>query len=307
MTDSSLQHSPSIPPIQSASRRAKGPRFSLRLLLAVVTIFGIAFPIWYVWPYVEREVHYVIDATGKPDKTKPPRGETTTSMKRVIGGEPVRHGLRTTRVDSGAGILEITQEFVNGVAHGPYRYARDGFEEKGQYEQGEKTGEWTRTSDGYSMRQNWRAGKRHGETVLETPDGKKTTLAFENGLLTHRDGKPIAAPIFERMVQGEVPEGIEWKALNENTLLRFERSSLAQVVAYLRDFHQAKIAVDPAVATLDPMQDVVTLDLRGIDLATALTLAADDVGLVCDYRNGSIWITRPDASPADEQPKAVGE
>lgn len=272
------------------------PQFSLRVLLLLLTLFAIGFPVWYVWPYTDREVHYEMGPTGKPDKTKLPIGETVTSMKRVIGGKPVKHGLKISRFP-GRISQERSQEFVNDVAHGAFsqRYGDD-YSIRGRYEQGKKAGEWVILQAGFTARQAWRAGKRHGTTVIGYPDGEKAEFTYADGVLTHRDGNPVSYPIFERIANGDVPDGVSLKALSEDTALEFIETPIAHVAMYLHDFHQAPIEVDPVVLKQSKEKGgpKITARYRGIDLATALSLAADDAGLVCDYRNGRIWITLPD-------------
>jgi len=266
----------------------------LRVLLLLLTLFAIGFPVWYTWPYRSRTPHYPIIA-GKPDPTKAPTGETSSQMKRVLGGKPVKHG-KTVIVN---GPYERTYTYDNNVLHGEYIEQLNGrVRITGRYERGEKHGEWQLHFGEGIVRQQWSAGKLHGPLRIEDRNGPSQEFVYLDGILIERDGEPVEFPLFARMAEGEAQLGPGARALNDTTQLEFVMVPLIDVVAYLRDFHETAIYVHPSVFdSADPKEGpLVTSSLRGVNLATALTVVADDLGLTCDYRYGAPWFTtRADA------------
>ena len=83
------------------------PQFSLRLLLLAFTAFAVGFPIWYRWPYEEREIW--------PSGAQ--LANTTTTWQRQWGGGRLMHGVE--RVEVAGQTYEVTTYF-NGKKHGPY-------------------------------------------------------------------------------------------------------------------------------------------------------------------------------------------
>jgi len=120
-------------------------QFSLRVLLLAFTTFAIAFPIWYRWPYEEREVYAEAGVS---------RAERITTWQRQWGGERTKHGPERYTID---GVTFRSTNYRNGRKHGPHtEYTLiDGADsrgvyvirsphpiEVGQYADGEEVGPW---------------------------------------------------------------------------------------------------------------------------------------------------------------------
>jgi len=111
-------------------------RFSLRMLLLVVTAFAIGFPIWYRWPFEETEYRYP-----GGDKTKPPIGSSLKTWRRTWGGGKVQHGRTVT--ESTRDATKTIEHFEEGKRHGKYEaYRRGTLIRTGQYEDGKREGTW---------------------------------------------------------------------------------------------------------------------------------------------------------------------
>ena len=111
------------------------PRYSLRVLLLAFTAFAIGFPIWYRWPYEEREIL----------ASSPPSLVTVTTWQRQWGGGRLKHGPERFLCNNDE--FEFTM-YVNGQKNGLYkRYAGGPFDKPelfcvGQYVDDLKEGVW---------------------------------------------------------------------------------------------------------------------------------------------------------------------
>jgi hypothetical protein len=295
-TESSPKQPGHTPPDNSTPRGRPKLRFGLRSILLAVTLFAIALPLWQAWygrPYAVRQPLYPTDTTGAPDRTSPPLGERRTEMKRVALGDPVSHGVTSTRLLEGG--IETTQEFVNGVAHGQYTVRRMGvLEVDGQYHNDQKHGDWFVSTQGLRVTQQWRHGRLHGELKIEDPDGATRSFTYNDDVLTHRDGRPVSFPIFQRLAEGEIPAGEQRDALLGEAQLTFAKTPLADVAWIIEQRHPLSAKLDPTIRTTEkPHGPEITADCRGLNLITALAVLADDAGLACDYRDGAVWFVRP--------------
>jgi hypothetical protein len=123
--------------------------------------------------------------------------------------------------------------------------------------------------------------------VLDGPIRRKIQLLFAAGRLTHLDGKPASNCLFDLMERDKIASPIDHELLNL-TEMSFVETPLRDVAAYFADRHGISIQLDPKV----PEPDLpITIDEKGFDLCSALTLLTSPHDLGCDYRYGCIWIT----------------
>ncbi|HEY2411361.1 MAG TPA: hypothetical protein VGI40_03925 [Pirellulaceae bacterium] len=282
-------------------------QFSLKLLLVAFTAFAIGFPIWYRWPYEERDP----DPTGTV--------AVSTTWQRQFGGGRVKHGLE--RLIASGRIVESTT-YRNGFRHGPYE--NQGLH--GQYENDLKEGVWTeplRTT-------TWHRGKLDGPMEVKTsatrpskrlqpagskpppPEWRTLRLVFSEGRLTEFDGKPIANSrgksaanrLFELQGTGTIDARTEAE-LGKFTTIDVVEMPVKDVALYLSETHNMHFVLD---AKLGPSCDLpITCSYRSIDLGTVLLLLTAPNGLGCDYRYGCIWITTAEDGNDWHDPTGVSE
>jgi hypothetical protein len=98
------------------------PRFGLRLLLLAFTAFAVGFPIWYRWPYEEREVA----------EAGVSRVERITTWQRQWGGGRLKRGPERHTID---GVIFRSTNYRDGRKHGPHtEYTLiDGADSRGLY------------------------------------------------------------------------------------------------------------------------------------------------------------------------------
>jgi hypothetical protein len=139
------------------------PRFSLRVLLLAVTAFAIGFPIWYRWPYEEREV---LAVPGPWLQTR------VTTWQRQWGGGRIKHGSERWLIND---MICAVRTYENGRQHGPHLdYAVSGSGRggkmvlarkdeptvAGQYVNGRRNGVWTEYRRGQKQVTIWDHGQQ---------------------------------------------------------------------------------------------------------------------------------------------------
>jgi hypothetical protein len=127
------------------------PRYSLRVFMLAVTAFAIGFPIWYRWPYEERE--QLMGRIGLPNLYR------VTTWQRQWGGGRVKHGpLRY--VNDGKTISTTT--YQNGMRQGAFEETDlHGNRTTGSFDHDQPHGVWTISGGGQKIVQTF----DHGETI----------------------------------------------------------------------------------------------------------------------------------------------
>jgi hypothetical protein len=277
-------------------RRWLRPQLSLRAFLLLGTAFAVGFPMWNVWPFTEHQV----EPSGVAGYAIPRGRERTTQKKRVIGGEPVKHGTEVVRIFKRSQRrieVETTATYRDGVLHGEYREQIGGVTTvSGQYKNGVLDGLWTRTNDVGTYRLNWNDGKLHGAGHFARVDGTREDYQFFHGVLILRDGSDVSSPLLDHMTAGTIDSVKCAGALQQPTRFEVANTPLRDCVEYLRDLHEISIQIDRSVfqQTGDYLSHRITANLTGLNLATVLVEVCDDSGLVCDFRYGCPWITTKD-------------
>lgn len=118
------------------------------------------------------------EATEKPAKdnapTKPVKEVAAEADKAATPPAPAVAKLECP--EGTTAVEDMYCKDAEGKRQGPYlKLSEDGLtvNVKGQYENGEKVGEWTTGGTGDITIETWAAGKRNGKTTMLNKDGKK--------------------------------------------------------------------------------------------------------------------------------------
>jgi hypothetical protein len=293
-------------------RRRLLPRlqFSLRLLLLGLTAFAIGFPIWYRWPY-QTVVEERDPKTGKVITTR------ASTWQRQWGAPPLRHGPERFE----AGNMVAVTNYVRGKKEGPYHAQnKTKYRESGQYHDDMKEGTWIRENRGVVTNWNWHEGKSHGVCQIDArksqrrlPSGKPRMLSppnelvemrFDNGRLTHINGRPVHDALFDRLERGEVDEQTASTLTKEATVSLIDMP-LKDTALYFAEVHRIPVIVD-ADAGVDVDQPV-TGSCEGMQFGSLLAVIAGSNGVACDYRYGMLWITTPEDADDWHDPTGLAD
>jgi hypothetical protein len=269
-------------------------QFSLRLFLLAVLAFAIGFPVWYRWPYEEVEPL----TGGGPGATR------TTTWQRKWGGGRWKHGPEVSR----HGPATETFTYQRGVLEGPYRIrylSNERHEDKGQYRDGMKEGEWTYLRGEHRTTAHWRQGKLDGLHKTRLADGRMLARQFSAGRLTHADGRPVENGLLDLLESGAITDARVAEGLKNSGEIQFINTRLPDAVMYLSEGYDLQILLDISkVEDIDlPIAEVAC----DSDLCTILTLLTEPRGLACDYRYGCLWITTADDARDWRDPTGVAE
>jgi len=303
----------------TASSPAPKPRrwrlqFSLRLLLLALTAFAIGFPIWYRWPYEETEYRYPND-----DKTLPPEGSVVRTWQRTWGGGRVKSG---REVDEFRGVgprgasIKWIRHYGGGLLHGKFEvYHGDKLTQSGQYERHQREGLWVEyDAKGKPVcTANWHEDRLDGPFEMVTRSfvrgGADQTqmFVFSKGRLIDANGKQISARLFEQLSAGSIDDPRIDAELRQAMFLpmEFVETPLKDVVAFLQDAHHIPIVLDRR-RVVDIGQPV-TMNIRGMDVCSALTLLAAERELAFEYRYGVVRLTTAAQTGEVRDPTGVAE
>ena len=266
-----------------APRRRFTLRYSLRVLLLAFTAFAIGFPIWYRWPYQEVELRYP-ESNAKPDTSQPPFGREITTWQRQWGGGRLKHGLSTTVWNANGQRVEATYRL--GKRDGPRTcYTGDGrVEWIGHYKDDVKCSETLYHPDGsVATKMEFLDGKLLcADQYLA--DGEIVRYRVSQGRVTDVNGEPLESLLFKRMDKGSV---------DAHTAKRLRRvvgqefgDTLKDVLEWLGSESGVRVVAHEQTASVKG----TIFHPQGIDLASALVLAARGAGCQCDYRDGLVWV-----------------
>jgi hypothetical protein len=279
------------------------PRFSLRELLLAVTAFAIGFPIWYRWPYEEKEL------LGRGTSgAGPVTMRRVKTWQRQWGGGRLQHG--EERVYLNDKLYEVSTYRV-GKLHGRYRRfnsPENYVEVDGQYDQGVKNGAW-RCFDpqGQEFAQTEYAAGKIVRAVHQDRDGKEQVWEFRDNqgttkVVTH--GIDSDDRLARRAAQGEIDDARVCESLRMPITVKLHPGSLEYFASVMGDF-----AGTPAY--LDPHHVDPHLPMSGacheLPLSIALTAFTAPHGLACDYRYGAIWITSMEDANDWDDPTGVAD
>ena len=114
---------------KKSRRRWFSPRFSLRMLMLLVTAAAVGSAFWWRWPVTQT--------------TDRARGiqvlRETFTYHRGLRGELIKHGVHRETV---AGEVILEEYYREGVLHGPYRKSSYGKVITGEYYAGKQHGTW---------------------------------------------------------------------------------------------------------------------------------------------------------------------
>ena len=176
-------------------RRWLSPRFSLKMLMLVVTAAAVGAAFWWRWPVTQT--------------TEKKRGSSVTTetftYHRGLRGDLIKHGVhRIVRDDN----VETEAYYREGLLHGPYR--RGGWV-TGEYFLGEKHGTWRYERRNPSTEQmsrseeHWNRGKRDGVFQCWDAEGKlRFGLEFKNDRLIAAQNSPSGSLLVRRIADGSL-------------------------------------------------------------------------------------------------------
>jgi hypothetical protein len=264
-------------------------QFSLRLLLLALTAFAIGFPIWYRWPYEESTE----DRNAAGIVTR----QTTTTWQRQWGGGRLKHGIQQTRQLT-FGPYITTTTYVRGKRNGPYTesFAKTQFSQTGQYADDMKEGRWIAVNGKDRMVTSWHHDMLDGD--CEFPAGRtyrngvgKNVVIFAAGRMVMFNGKRVEDATFDLLPKRQIDDQTA-NELVKVTQIDMVEMPLSDAMMYVSEMHRIPIAFDMR-SGLDSNAPVAGT-YRGMDLKSALVLLTAPYGLACDYRYGSLCITKAD-------------
>lgn len=232
------------------------PRFSLRMLLLVVTVAAIGSAVWWRWPVMRtttvRKDSYLY--------------EETFTYHRGLWGNLIRHGVHRTTVD---GEVKLEEHYREGLLHGPQRISRRELLVTGEYFLGEKHGTWkyesrpepilhllpatyddpfggppihkpasqTRTAaEIYRGVEHWNRGKRDGLFQWWNHSGKLSfSHEFKNDRLIAAQNSPSGGLLAQRVAAGVLNNQKLENALFAHIDLEYPKTPLREVIEDLRE------------------------------------------------------------------------
>jgi len=289
-----VDHAMNTPGYSSPPSRWR-PQFSLRVALLLFTAFAVGFPLWYRWPHEETEYWTLPGA-------QPPVMQITT-WQRQWGGGRLKHGLQ--RALAGGEVFDSVM-YKQGKKHGPaMRMNPDGkLEVVGHYLEDMKEGTWVAWDSGPKRTSTWLHDKLEGPYEIEMADGRQFHLLFAGGRLTHFNGHPAHNRLFDLREAGSLDERLA-RELTLPTTLEMVEVPLRDCMMYLQELHHMPITIDLAHITQADLP--VTIDIKNIDLCSALTLITAPHDLASDYRYGMICVTTAKDSENWHDPTGVAE
>ncbi|MCI0358138.1 MAG: hypothetical protein L0211_06630, partial [Planctomycetaceae bacterium] len=266
--------------------------------MAAFTAFAIGFPVWYRWPYEQREAFGSV-----------PNQYRSITWQRQWGGGRLRHG--PTRTVLGRQLVAL-QTYCNGVLHGPYEdHWSDGkLHVKGQYEAGQREGVWIEEIQSQVVgRTHWKNGKLDGVSeqfgfgLADNPE-QRVLLVFAHGRLVSMDGKPVDDRLATLLGDGTVDDPLlkdVWhrpgaSVQGDQTVNCFIANALAEFDIPLR--------IDLRYVDYD---DKLLGNWRELTPAACISATLASGGLTCDYRYGCLWITTQQGLAEWREPTGVSE
>gem|GEM_PF-6078142 len=201
------------------------------------------------------------------------------------------------------------KNYREGVLHGPYHTHFAGrMSTDGQYLEGERDGEWVKTSrfdkTTNTAAQHYRGGVRDGKWVYTSSKlGEPIEITFKDGLLVDSSGELKSVPLLKRIEALSRPDKPRdplteriADALFEQTDLEYSEVPLGEIVEDLGE--RFRLAVSPDRFALErnkiTIKAPITINNPGVPLILGLAHIAKHQGLTLDYRYHSIWLTRQD-------------
>lgn len=202
------------------------------------------------------------------------------------------------------------KNYREGVLHGPYRTRfLTRMSTDGQYVEGERDGEWVKTSyynnKVNTVTQHFRRGVREGKWVYTSSKlAEPIQITFKDGLLVDSPAELKNLPLLKRiealsrpdMPRDPFTERIADALFEQTDLIAYAETPLGEVTEDLGE--RFRLAVSPDRFALErnkiTLKAPVTISNFGVPLILGLARIAKHQGLTLDYRYHSIWLTRQD-------------
>jgi hypothetical protein len=259
-------------------RRWFSPRFSLRMLILLVTAAAIGSAFWWRWPVTRITVKRL----GSQEFRE------TYTYHRGFSGNLIKHGMHRTTID---GELDLEEHYSEGVRHGPYR----------------KAGQATATGE-------FAAGKRHG--IWEFTSGQQSlTYEFKKGRLVAAPSSPSGRLLLRRITQRSLTSETIKEALLADVDLFYLETPLQEVIADLRDRFQLPLAhhwmwktkVNPkerSRGAVEIYDSPITVNVKTWPLLAGFDVILSPLELAMDYRFGVLCVV--DAEGAEDWQDQTG-
>ena len=300
------------------------PRFTLGMLLGLVTLCAIGAWYWWRLPYevehtglsIWRGIELVVvDAPQSAGKNAHP-GQArhvknhlqivtreVESVHRLWGGKTLRHGEVRDGDNEGRVVSRVT--YREGVEHGRsvWWYSDGHVREEGEYRLGRRQGTWTtwrqvKEDDREAIRyvratSSWLDGVPHGVWQWYRPDGTVAyTFKFNHGRLVQPEAPEADQRLAELLTKGAIDDPQLVTKLLQPVELDFAGVPLKDGLQHLINQTSTPIAIGFRRGSLPKIQPdtPITCKVEGAPLFVALGKVLRPLGIACDYRYGMLMI-----------------
>ncbi len=237
---------------KKSPRRWFAPRFSLRMLMLMVTAAALGSAFWWRWP--------VTQTTDRERGVQVLR--ETFTYHRGLRGELIKHGVHR---DTVAGEVILEEYYREGVLHGPYRKSSYGNVITGEYYAGKQHGTWeflpspdeirdltptpyadpfggpsqskpnpqgSPAREVYRVEEHWNRGKRDGSFQWWDHTGKLCfSHEFQIDWLVNPQQNPIENLLLKRIADGSLNDQKLEQTLLQRCDMNYQETPLQEVVA----------------------------------------------------------------------------
>jgi hypothetical protein len=303
-------------------------RFSLRMLMLMMTVLAIGSGVWWRWPIQrtqQTKMNHRIPGVGSPIY-----GTETVTYHRGWNGVLIQHGRRTLIYDGKLYEDEILQE---GIKHGPARYPHglgyipethlpaDLRSATGEFFHGKKHGtwefippEWQTAAPGkrYRSIETWNRGQRHGVFEWFDEAGKSCYRhEFRNDLLVDPENNPTRNLLLKRIAAGQFQDLAPMQKIIQGTMAAYSNTKLNEATDDLKECHGLTMAfrykkriVEHQGHSVVIYHVPVSIQEINAPLYTAFDKILRPLDLVVDYRFGVLVVV--DAEGAADWRDATG-
>lgn len=233
---------------KKSRRRWFSPRFSLRMLMLLVTAAAVGSAFWWRWPVTQT--------------TDRARGiqvlRETFTYHRGLRGELIKHGVHRETV---AGEVILEEYYREGVLHGPYRKSSYGEVITGEYYAGKQHGTWEflprpdevrdRTVTQYEkpfgvyrVEEHWNLGKRDGLFQWWDHTGKLCfSHEFKNDKLMTPQNNPTGNLLLKRIADGTLNDQELEHILLQRCDMEYHELPLKEVIEDCKERFALRLAM----------------------------------------------------------------
>lgn len=288
-------------------------RYSLRSLVIFLTLACIGTWYWFRVPFEQSanrpmtELEISIVGTGLPvtdpfadpfgPPPSPPLVQERQQFRRVLFGEPLRHGKTTSYYALGKQVLG-EEHWQDGRLHGPWirRHRNGAIAQRGGYHGGKKTGRWEIFDSQGSLfgRMTFEGSVPHGDAVWILPDKTLRAIRYAYGEAVELDGLSNDDPLGEARRTGDITNPAVVEALDLWAVADFVDLPLRDVTEFYSELFRSNLQLDKrslaehAIPVDAPMSFGPSPPMPA---GAALIMILEPYDLVMVYRFEQIWIT----------------